>query len=80
MSTTTLGRTLQRHGYVCPRCTLSTQVKRQSVRAFHSTRPRQQSVLSLLEERGYVHQIAGYSTDHRLAAHCRPASTDGKVR
>lgn len=42
-----------RRAYVCQRCA------RAASRPFSTSQPRRQSVLSLLEERGYVHQIAG---------------------
>lgn len=70
MSRTTFNRILPRNGYVCPQCIPSLVLRRQGVRAFHKTRLRQserQSVLSLLEERGYVHQIAGYECRNRVA-------------
>ncbi|SMR44438.1 unnamed protein product [Zymoseptoria tritici ST99CH_3D1] len=58
MSRICVSRLWQEHFHVCSQCRLSGLLKQRAQRSFHTTTARK-SLLSLLEGRGYVNQIAG---------------------
>lgn len=63
MSHRVLGRAFLQERYICARCVWSQLSNASRVRAFHATsrteQKQQSNLLDLLEERGYVSQIAG---------------------
>lgn len=59
MSRVQISQLWQNQISVCSRYSMGGAAKQRAQRSFHTTRARK-SLLSLLEERGYVNQIAGY--------------------